>query len=296
MKSRKMFVPAIIFAAAIVLMAAYAIISNISLKPKITEYDFPFSITYEMDGEIVTVEDVYSVRFKGNGGYVDTSSRIYEGNIVGLGKDGGSLYLLREGPEGSLSLQTNFHADYMMGDPHYDYFTAHGFEPVFFYYDSDYNEYTDAETLAAQGVRLIDWEYPEPIENSFLFSHIAVMNSEVVVPMLIIAFLSLLAVIIFVKRDKEAPKRKINTAALILNIVVALVTLPISVFYALLSDITGSNAAFLHQLGYFIPAITVLAIAASVALRRRGYCKSGFALQFLGPVVFVLMFVILLCA
>jgi hypothetical protein len=40
---------------------------------------------------------------------------------------------------------------------------------------------------------------------------------------------------------------------------------------------------------YFVPALTILSIAASVALRRKGYHKSGFFIQFVGVVVFVLI-------
>ena len=36
-------------------------------KPAITEGEFPFSITYELDGESITIEDVYQERYLKNG-------------------------------------------------------------------------------------------------------------------------------------------------------------------------------------------------------------------------------------
>lgn len=43
---------------------------------------------------------------------------------------------------------------------------------------------------------------------------------------------------------------------------------------------------------YFIPALTVLGVAASVALRRRRYSKSALVVEFTGPVVLVLILLI----
>ena len=60
------------------------IIAGIALKPKITESEFPFSITYEYDGETVTIKDVYKVRYEKLGGY---KSRVYSGEIGDMGKD-----------------------------------------------------------------------------------------------------------------------------------------------------------------------------------------------------------------
>jgi hypothetical protein len=62
---------------------------------------------------------------------------------------------------------TQLYADYLMGDPEYDYFDNETFEPKIYYYDENEAEYHDEETLARQGVKLISFEYPMPIENAF---------------------------------------------------------------------------------------------------------------------------------
>ena len=59
MKSKKLLLPTIILAVAILATVVYSVISSIAFKPTVTEGEFPFSITYELDGERVTIEDVY---------------------------------------------------------------------------------------------------------------------------------------------------------------------------------------------------------------------------------------------
>ena len=50
MKKHKLFLPILILVIALLAMAVCAVVSNIALKPTITEHEFPFSITYELDG------------------------------------------------------------------------------------------------------------------------------------------------------------------------------------------------------------------------------------------------------
>ena len=294
MKSKKLLLPIIIIAAAIVAMSIYGVVTNIAQKPTITEKAFPFSITYEYNGEIITVEDVYTAFFTGNGGYIKATGRQYDGHIVGLGENGGASYVLRHDPDGSIYLDTNFYADYLLGDPQYDHFAYGAFEPTLIYYDAEYNEYTDAESLAAQGIKLIDWEYPEPIENSLVFSKISHLSGEVVFPFALIAAFALFLVIIFVKKDQDFSKTTIDKISIVLNFVITLTVLPFTTIYGVFSDINGSTGAFLHQAGYLMPAITLLGLAASVSLRRKGFRKGSFIAQFAGPVAFAFLVVCLL--
>jgi hypothetical protein len=64
------------------------------------------------------------------------------------------------------------------------------------------------------------------------------------------------------------------------------VCIPFVSVYSIFIDINGSDAAFYHQMGYLAPAFLVLALAASLGLRRRGYQKSGLIVQFAGPAYF----------
>ena len=69
MKNKKLFIPTIILIAAILASATYMVISSIAKKPTTTEGEFLFSITYELDGETVTINDVYRARFVKNDGF-----------------------------------------------------------------------------------------------------------------------------------------------------------------------------------------------------------------------------------
>ena len=118
---------------AILATVVYSIISSIAFKPAITEGEFPFSITYELDGERVTIEDVYKVHYVRNDGYADTKSRVYAGELKSSGEDD-TLYTLKKDENTRVELWTHFYADYLMGDTEYDYFDDEPFEPRIYYY------------------------------------------------------------------------------------------------------------------------------------------------------------------
>ena len=94
MKNKKLFLPSIILISAVVLIALYSVVSSIAKKPNITEAEFPFTITYELDGETVTIKDVYRARYNGNAGYADTKSRMYVGEIGDMGESN-TIYTLK---------------------------------------------------------------------------------------------------------------------------------------------------------------------------------------------------------
>lgn len=289
MKSKKLLSPVIVLVVAIVAMIAYSLISNIAKKPTITENEFAFSVTYELNGETETIDDVITVRYDRNDGYTDTKTRIYIGKIGGIEEENVTTYHLQEDADGYILLNTKLYADYLMGDTPYDYFADDEFAPQILYYDSEHAEYTDEETLAAQGVRLVSWEYPTPIKNSFVFSHISICNNQVVVPVLLIAILALLAMMIFVKKDADFVRKPIDVLSVIFDFLIAFTTIPVFTVAAWLMDIAGDNEHIFCQMFYFIPALTGLCIAASVGLRRKGFKKSALIVPFIGPAVFVLI-------
>ena len=294
MKSKKLLLPTIIISAAIVAMIVYSVITSIAQKPTITEKEFPFSITYELNGKTETIEDVYVAFFTGNGGYVETTGRCYDGEIVGKEDKDSASYVLSKINDKAIILYTNFYADYLMGDPEYDYFSDEAFKPSIVYYGVNGEAYEDEQTLLAHGVKLIDWEYPEPIENTFVFSHISYLSGEVVIPLVVIAVLALVAVIIFVKKEDGLNTQWIDRISVLFNFVIALIVVPFTTIYGVFSDINGSSSAITHQIGYLVPAITILGLAASVSLRRKGLKKSSLIVQFVGPVVFALLIVCLM--
>ena len=286
MKKHKLFLPILILVIALLAMAVCAVVSNIALKPTITEHEFPFSITYELDGVTETVDAVCAVTYAGNGGYVKTTTRQYDEKYISQRENMGSAFEIYVGDDCSITLFTHIYPDYLMGDPEYDYFDDTVYEPILSYSNWATGETAEGLELPEQGAKIISWELPEPIENSFEFSHITHMSSADVFPFMLIAILAMIAMMIFVKRDKTVPMKPIDKISLGFNIAVAVVFIPFVSIYSMLMDINGSEAAFSHQMGYLAPAFLVLALAASLGLRRRGYSKSGLIVQFAGPVYF----------
>ena len=174
----------------------------------------------------------------------------------------------------------------MMGDSEYDYFDEEPFEPAIYYYNSNNEWFDDEETLTAQGVKLISFEYPTPIKNSFSFSHLSYFSGEIVPPTVIIALLALLAIIIFVRKEKELKYKVIDVISIVFNFIIGTFHLGIVTMLAMLIDIEGGGPELFYQLMYFIPVISTLCVAASVALRRKGYRKSSLITQFIGPMIF----------
>lgn len=290
MKSKKLLLPAIIMIVAVVLMAVACVVLSLAQKPTITEAEFPFSITYEYKGETVTVEDVYTVRYVGNDGYADTKSRIYEGKIGNFGTVDVTDYTIEETEHSLLILSTNFQPDYMMGDAEYDHYEFDPFAPSFTYYGIDGYTATDPEELEAMGAKIIDYQYPEPIENTLVLSHVSILSGETVVPpTVLISLLALLVILFCVKKDADVVPVSLDTATIILNVIVGFVATPFLSLVSILIDITGENNNILSQSMYFTGALTLLGIAASVALRRKGYSKTAFVVQFAGPVLFILI-------
>ena len=291
MKNKKLLLPAIILAVAILVTVVFSIVSSIAKKPTITEGEFPFSITYEVDGEIKTISDVYQARYIRNDGYANTKSRVYEGVLKSSGEND-TVYTLKKGQNTRVELWTHFYADYLMGDPEGDYFDDEPFAPIIYYYDADEIEYFDEETLAAQGVKLISYEYPTPIENSLIFSHISYFSGEIVIPALLIALLALVVVIIFVKKEKDINYKAIDIVSIVLNFIISFMVVPFVSILAVLIDIEGGGPELYYQTLYFIPAFMVLCTAASVALRRKGYGIKSLIAELAGPAVFALYLIV----
>ena len=285
MKNKKLLLPALILVVALVAIGVYSVVSSIAQKPTVTQGEFPFSITYELDGEQTTIREVYKARYTGNGGYADTKSRVYVGEI-GTRGEGETVYVLKQQNNTRIELCTNFYADYMMGDAEGDYFEEEPFAPRIYYYDENETEYYDEETLASQGVKLIDFEYPAPIANSFVFSHISHFSSMVVFPAVLIGVLALGAILIFVKKEQDFQRKSIDSVSIVLNYIVGFAFVPFVTLAGMLLDINGGSSEFYVQAFYFIPAFSVLCVAASVALRRKGCGVASLVSGLLGPGIF----------
>jgi LysM repeat protein len=85
--------------------------------------------------------------------------------------------------------------------------------------------------------------------------------------------LALIATIIFVRKEKELKYKAVDIVSIVFNWIIGTVYMGFVTIVALLIDIEGGGPELYYQITYFIPAVSVLCIAASVALRRKGYGK-----------------------
>lgn len=292
-KTNKLCLPLIILSAAVAVIIVYALIAGITQKPSITEAQFPFSICYELEGKSETIEGVYTCRFIGASQSVDPHDRFYEGFVEGedyVNEYG--HYVLKEDKGGQLVLNPNFYPDYLMGDPTYELDEDFAQEPFISYYDSDGMEYTSEIKLAEFAAKITAWDYAEPIENTLVFSHISRLTGDNVWPMELIALLALILCFLLVKKEKELIYSSMDKLSRVINVTQAVTVIPFLSIACPFLDINGSGASLSCQIGYCTPAIAVLCLAASVCLRRKGYSKSGFLIQFGGLAVLALVLVL----
>jgi hypothetical protein len=264
----------------LVLCLVASLFAAIMKEPVITEHDFNYAATYRLNGETKTLEGVYRVR------YVSTSEgndRYYEGFYPAEPEAGVPEYHTIAEKDGlKLQVVFIFSQDYLMGDGDRDTIT----EPYLAAYDTMGVEYTDMETLEVFEAELLSWEEPQPIENTFVFSGFSHLYTGSMLAMLAVGLLVIVACMIFVKRDKTIPYKLLDKLSIALNCVVCFAAIPIITFITTLLQITMSGDDLMYQIFLCIPALTAFAVAASVSLRRKGFTKTGFIVQLIGPVLF----------
>ena len=134
-------------------------------RPEIKEGRFNISVTYEHNGEIKTVSGVYVCEYEGvnwwdiNADPDANWKESYEGDI----QDGGIIPIRNTDDDGEIFISLLMYPEYFMGDPEYANYT-----PLIraeLWYPDEQTD--DIERIAEHGVKLISYEYDEPIENSY---------------------------------------------------------------------------------------------------------------------------------
>jgi hypothetical protein len=72
----------------------------------------------------------------------------------------------------------------------------------------------------------------------------------------------------------------------VLNFAICILAIPFITFTSAFFQLTISTDSVFYQVYMCIPALTAFTVAASIALRRHGFTKSGFFVQLVGPVLF----------
>ena len=297
MKNKKLLLPIIILIVAVLLSAGYGVVTGMVKQPVTKEAEFPFSITYKYNSETVTINEKYVCEFSGASPAFMSQNNFWNAYIEGYA--GSDYYFIDETEAGTLYICPNLYAGYLMGDPQEEGYYSEDvlYQPYALLSGADGVEYTDAKTIAAQGIEIISWDYPQPIENQFVFAGISPISGDSVIPMLVIAVLALVACIIFVKRENNCIERNvaykiIDKVSLILNLVIGVVIIPAMTAVSILLNINGYGTDLIYQIIYCVPAFSVLCLALSLSLRRKGFGKSSLVIQFIGPVMFVVVMVI----
>ena len=292
MKTKKFVILAVLLAGLLIAYAAFSVIFCYNTKPAVSEGEFPFSITYEYLGETKTISGVYSCKFEGSRTISGQHDRYWNGEIT---YTEGDNFVHKEETK-TFAVQPHMIAGYFMGDPlhrdHYQVYGLEGPEPYAEYYDYENDisitEYEQDEELAAIGFRFTDFSYAQPIENSFSFSGIK-YEADNIIFFVALMLVFLIVCIIFVRKDKEYKYSYLDKSCIIVNFIVGIVAVPFIYIICSLFGLVGSRYVWIDQCIYNIPSFTILCLALSVMLRRKGYSKQGFFIQFSGILAFVLI-------
>ena len=259
-------------------------------KPDVAQEEFPFTITYSYQGETKTISDVYVAEYVQRAKYLGENSLTWYGYIQDHNRLESDYYRIGEIDGQLYSINLNLEPGYLMGDPAY---AGSVCRPTGAYHSFDSTNdimVTDPEELAQLGFSIVSWEYPEPIENDFSFGGLS-LSSEATIYTAAIAAAALLACMVLIKKDREIVYRKMDKISIVLNFLIAFVAFPFIFMVSVLSEIVSDTSVW-QQLLYVTPALTVLGIAASVAVRRCGYGTCSLFIQFTGPILFAVSLVV----
>lgn len=138
-------------------------------RPEVKEGEFDVSITYEVNGEVKTLDLVYVCEYDGVAVTAEgTYYRAWNGNFVGY-EDGEVIPVLETAGGGKVAFCVLIYPEYFMGEPDY----IDDFSPIvltnYIYYEDGSEMIVDDQELIAEeyGVKVIGCKYSEPIENSF---------------------------------------------------------------------------------------------------------------------------------
>jgi hypothetical protein len=104
--------------------------------------------------------------------------------------------------------------------------------------------------------------------------------------MLLAGLLTVIACIIFAKRDPDVHYKVLDKLSIVANFLICFFALPFITIVIFLFPLVIDPGSIMYQIYLCIPALSVFAIALSIAFRRKGFTKSGFFVQFVFPALF----------
>ena len=294
MKSKGLKLPVIIIAIGIIIAIAAGLLVSMQKMPTVTKQDFDFSITYKLDDETKTINGVYGARFTGFGSNgVNPLDRYYEGTYKVDGEtDGDRCFTIAEKDGYKLYIVALLNDAYLMGDMENDSYESGNEAPSLEAEDKEYNQYDETNLPDVFDAEIGSFEYPEPVENTFRFSGFSGLHAVSTGVMILVGILTLILCMIFVKKGEGVEYRILDKFGIALNFAAMLFVLPIIYIAAVFVQAYKVGPDWLYQAYLCIPQIIPFSIAASVSLRRKGFRKIGFFMQFLPIVIEVLLAVL----
>jgi hypothetical protein len=293
MKNKSLKIPAIIISIALILAVVAHFVTSVCKKPTITEQDFNYSIMYKLNGETKTMEGIYKCTYEGYSEGEDPHDRYYNAEYIVDGQTTLShSYTIAEKDGAKLYIVTVFNEYYLMGDKKNMDYEPFLEEPYLEAVDKEGYPYDETNMPSEFTAEIVSWEYPEPIENKFTFEGFAMMHSGSMVAMLVVGLLTILAGIIFAKKEKSLTYDTLDIFSIVLNAAICVLGIPFITITSAFFQLTMSTDSFFYQLYMCVPALTAFAVAASIALRRKGFRMAGFLVQFVGPVIYIIPLII----
>lgn len=284
MNIKKMKLPVIIIALGMILAVVSCFLTGILKEPMVKEHEFTYSVTYRLDGEVKTYEGGFSAAFAQYDEHDIPTLREYTGVHTKDEEDLSSFWFpiaYKNGVE--LSLVVELDAAYLMGDPDKFEYDPGNEDPYLAAVDEEGYAFDVAELFGAE---IISWDYPEPIENSFKFAGFSILYAGSMAAMILVAFLTVIACMIFVKKDATVEYSVLDKLSVIANWIMSIAGIPFMTLIIFILPLTMDSGSLTYQIYLCIPALTAFTVAASVALRRKGFTKTGLLVQFVFPVLF----------
>ena len=291
MKTKKHSLEIILLAITIIAYIVASVIFCYTTKPKVLTAEFPFSITYEYKGQTNTLSGVLECEFAGSNTIHAQHHRYWNQETIYHNPNNvENPFVIEQNDtlQTILTIHENMSAGYFMGDPLYaNYYNYEEPKPSVEYDDAKNDIYLD-ENLDTIGFKIIDYIYAKPIENSFSFSGIQYEADNIIIFVAIMTIYLVLC-FVFVHKDQEYQYSKLDIVSIVLNFITGIFVVPALTIICMLFGIVESHIELINQITYSIPPIAVLGLAQSVVLRRKGYSKSSFFIQFSGIFLFIVI-------
>ena len=153
----------------LVLVSMLASCGHTVPEPEIKEGKFDVSVTYEVNGEVETLDLVYVCEYDGVHWTLEGNRcRTWTGHFEGY-EEGDAIEVYKTEDGDKIQLCFLIYAEYFMGEPDYvEYFYPDVLVERVYFEDGVEMIDSNQELLAEEyGARVISVEYDEPIENSF---------------------------------------------------------------------------------------------------------------------------------